>query len=48
MKSAFRRLAAKLHPDHVAHLGEKAVEMATVEFGQVRTAYERIRGARGF
>src|SRR5579863_4592895 len=39
VKSAFRRLAARLHPDHVAHLGEKAVEMATLEFGQVRTAY---------
>jgi DnaJ like chaperone protein len=48
VKSAFRKLASRLHPDRVAHLGEKAVEMATVEFGQVRTAYERIRGARGF
>jgi DnaJ like chaperone protein len=48
VKSAFRKLASRLHPDRVSHLGEKAVEMATVEFGQVRTAYERIRSARGF
>jgi DnaJ like chaperone protein len=48
VKSAFRKLAGKLHPDRVAHLGEKAVAMATVEFGTVRTAYERIKATRGF
>ncbi|HUB09541.1 MAG TPA: DnaJ domain-containing protein [Myxococcales bacterium] len=48
VKTAYRKLAAKLHPDRVAHLGEKAVELATREFDQVRSAYERIRATRGF
>ncbi|MHB8418862.1 MAG: J domain-containing protein [Myxococcales bacterium] len=48
VKSAYRKLAAKLHPDRVAHLGGKAVEIATREFDQVRGAYERIKGVRGF
>ncbi len=48
VKSAYRRLAAKLHPDRVAHLGSKAVELATREFDEVRGAYERIKATRGF
>ncbi len=48
VRRAFRLLAGKLHPDKVASLGPKAVELATREFEEVRGAYERIRAVRGF
>ena len=48
VRRAFRALAGKLHPDKVSHLGPKAMEMATREFQEVRTAYERVKAARGF
>ncbi|MCK8496816.1 TerB family tellurite resistance protein [Myxococcus fulvus] len=47
VKSAFRRLAAELHPDKHAHLkGEDADEVAR-RFQEVRDAYEEIRRLRG-
>ncbi|NTX03601.1 TerB family tellurite resistance protein [Myxococcus sp. CA051A] len=47
VKSAFRRLAAELHPDKHAHLkGEDAEEVAR-HFQEVRDAYEEIRRLRG-
>lgn len=48
VRRAFRQLAGELHPDKVAHLGQKAAELATAQFQEVRGAYERIRLARGF
>ncbi len=47
VKRAFRQLAARHHPDKVAHLGAKAVRMATDKFKEIREAYEQIRTARG-
>jgi len=48
IKRAFKRLAARHHPDAVAHLGPKAVEAATERFHQLQSAYEAIRQERGF
>jgi DnaJ like chaperone protein len=47
VKRAFRQLAARHHPDKVAHLGAMAVQMATDKFNEIREAYEEIRTARG-
>ena len=47
IKRAFRQLAARHHPDKVAHLGAKAVAMATDKFNEIREAYEQLRMARG-
>ncbi|MHB1846395.1 MAG: DnaJ domain-containing protein [Deltaproteobacteria bacterium] len=48
VRRAFRHLAGRLHPDKVAHLGQKAAELASAQFQEVRGAYDRIRAARGF
>lgn len=48
VKRAFRRLAARHHPDKVAHLGEKPMALAAARFNEIREAYEAIRLARGF
>jgi uncharacterized tellurite resistance protein B-like protein len=48
VKQAYRRLAQKLHPDKVAHLGPQAVELAGKAFARINEAYERIRKQRGF
>jgi DnaJ like chaperone protein len=47
VKRAFRQLAARHHPDKVAHLGAKATAMATERFNELREAYEQIRTSRG-
>ncbi len=48
VKSAFRKLAARHHPDKVAHLGQKAMGRAAEKFYKIREAYDEIRAARGF
>lgn len=47
VRSAFRRLAAALHPDRAAHRGRDAEEAAARQFRELREAYEAIRRRRG-
>jgi DnaJ like chaperone protein len=47
VKSAYRKLAARYHPDKASHQGPKAVEQAARRFQAVRDAYEEIRRLRG-
>jgi DnaJ like chaperone protein len=48
IKTAYRELAKKYHPDRVSHLGEEFRALAHEKFLQVQQAYERIRAAQGF
>lgn len=47
VRSAYKRLALKHHPDRVATLGEDIRRAAEVKFQQVNNAKERIYKARG-
>ncbi|MBI5017529.1 MAG: TerB family tellurite resistance protein [Deltaproteobacteria bacterium] len=47
IKSAYRDLAKKYHPDRVAHLGEEFRALAHDKFLHVQQAYERVRDAKG-
>lgn len=47
LQKAYRRLAAKYHPDRVAHLGQDFIDLATVKFNQISRAYECICRERG-
>lgn len=40
IKSAYRRLAVKYHPDKVSHLGDKIREIAEQEMKKINEAYE--------
>jgi DnaJ like chaperone protein len=42
IKSAYRELAKKYHPDRVAHLGEEFSELAHTKFTEIQQAYERL------
>lgn len=44
IKKAYRELAAKYHPDRVAHLGPELVELTTEKFKQIKAAYEFLEG----
>jgi len=48
VKSAYRDLVKKYHPDRVAHLGDEFRELAHRKFLDVQQAYDRIRAARGW
>ncbi len=48
IKRAFRALAARHHPDRVAHLGPAAAERAQQDFQDIQEAYSAIRRERGF
>ncbi len=48
IKSAYRTMAKKYHPDRVMHLGEEHRKGADEKFRQVQEAYERIQKERGF
>jgi DnaJ like chaperone protein len=48
IRSAYRRLAAKYHPDTVANLGEEFTEVAEEKFKLINEAYGEIRAQRGF
>lgn len=48
VKSAYRDLVKKYHPDRVAHLGEEFRDLAHRKFLEVQQAYDRIREARGW
>ena len=48
IKSAYRKMAKKYHPDKVRHLGEEHQEGAEEKFRQVQQAYEQSQKERGF
>ncbi len=48
IKKAYRRMAAKYHPDKVAHLGEDFQKTAEAKFKKVNEAYQQIKQERGF
>ena len=47
VKSAYRKMAKKYHPDKLQHLGEEHVKGAEEKFKQVQKAYEQIQNERG-
>ena len=47
VKTAYRRLAMKYHPDKVAQLGPDVQEAAKVKFQNIQAAYEKIKKERG-
>lgn len=47
IKSAYRRMAMKNHPDKVATLGPDVQKAAEEKFRQVQEAYETIKRERG-
>lgn len=48
IKSAYRKMAKKYHPDKVIHLGKEHQEGAEEKFRQVQQAYEQLQKERGF
>jgi len=44
IKRAYRDLAAKYHPDRVAHLGPELVELTSEKFKQINAAYDFLNG----
>ena len=47
IKSAYRRMAKKNHPDRVASLGEEVQKAAKEKFQKIQDAYEKIKKERG-
>ena len=48
IKTAYRKMAKKYHPDRVIHLGEEHREGAEEKFRQVQKAYEQLQKEKGF
>ena len=48
IKSAYRKMAKKYHPDKVIHLGEEHRKGAEEKFRQVQEAYEKLQKERRF
>jgi DnaJ like chaperone protein len=48
IKTAYRALSLKHHPDKVANLGPEFVKVAEEKFKAIQSAYEEIRRERGF
>ena len=46
IKRAYRKMAAKFHPDKVSHLGKEFQEMAEEKFKAISEAYEQIKKER--
>jgi len=46
LKSAYRRMAKKYHPDKVSHLGEDFKKVANEKFRKVKDAYDQIKKQR--
>ncbi len=44
IKKAYKGLAAKYHPDRVAHLGPELVELTSEKFKEIASAYEYLTG----
>ncbi|MBW1980966.1 MAG: DnaJ domain-containing protein [Deltaproteobacteria bacterium] len=47
IRSAYRRLAQKYHPDRVTHLGEEFQELAKEKFQEIQRAYETLSHQAG-
>jgi len=47
VKSAYRKMAKKFHPDKVQDLGEEHVKGAKEKFQNIQSAYEKIKKERG-
>lgn len=47
VKKAYRRMAAKHHPDKVAAMGEEVQQAAKEKFQKINEAYEQIKKQRG-
>ncbi len=47
LKSAYRRLVKKYHPDALQGMGEDVVKEAEASFRQIQSAYEELCKARG-
>ena len=48
VKKAYRKMAAKYHPDKVSYLGEDVQEAAKEKFQKLSEAFEKIKKERGF
>ncbi len=48
IKTAYRKMAKKYHPDRVLHLGKEHQKGAEEKFRQVQESYERLQKERGF
>ncbi|MCX7548978.1 TerB family tellurite resistance protein [Xanthomarina sp. F1114] len=48
IKTAYRKMAKKYHPDKVIHLGKEHQQGAEEKFRQVQGAYEQLQNERGF
>ena len=46
IKKAYRKMAAKFHPDKVHHLGEEFQKMAEEKFKSLNEAYGQIKKER--
>ena len=42
IKSAYRRLAVKYHPDKLEHLGDEFRELAEKRFKEIQEAYQEL------
>ena len=47
VKKTYRKMAAKYHPDKVAHLGEELKNLAEEKFKSLNDAYQNIKKERG-
>ena len=47
VKKAYRRMAAKYHPDKVSHLGPEVQKAAKEKFQALNQAYTQIKKQRG-
>ena len=48
IKSAYRKLAKKYHPDKLQHMDEAYQKGAQEKFTKVQEAYEQLQKERGF
>ena len=46
IRTAYRRLAARYHPDKLTHLGEEFQSLAERKFKAIQTAYDALRQRR--
>jgi DnaJ like chaperone protein len=43
IRAAYKRLAAKYHPDKVAHLGDEFKDLAAEKFVEIQAAYQKLK-----